>query len=79
MLIGISNLAESSQQNFKRQTTHSQTTQKLLHSHKINTTSDLFTLYLQTLQNTTTVYKRIPFTKAARETRTFGLRRLEKI
>ncbi len=42
--------------------------------------ANLFTNYLYTLKNTTTsTYKRIPFTKAVRDTGDFGLRRLERI
>jgi hypothetical protein len=42
--------------------------------------ADLFTNYLYTLKNTTTsTYKRIPFTKAVRDTADFGLRKLERI
>ena len=42
--------------------------------------SKLFSSYLHSIRNTTTSeYKRIPFTKAARDTGEFGLRRLERI
>ena len=42
--------------------------------------ADLFTNYLYTLKNTTTsTYKRIPFTKAVRDTGDYGLRKLERI
>ena len=42
--------------------------------------SKLFSSYLHSIRNTTTSeYKQIPFTKAARDTGEFGLRRLERI
>ena len=42
--------------------------------------AELFTTYLQTLQNSTTsIYKRIPFTKAARDTGDHGMKRLNRI
>ena len=41
--------------------------------------ADLFTLHLQTLQNTTTANKHIPFTKAASDTGNYGLKRLNRI
>jgi hypothetical protein len=42
--------------------------------------ADLFTLYLQTLKNTTTsIYKCIPFTKAACDTGNYRFKRMKKI
>jgi hypothetical protein len=42
--------------------------------------ADLFSTYLQTLKNTTTLtYKRIPFTKAVQDTGDFALRRSDRL